>query len=110
MAVILGHTIAALMERFQTEQQAQRQRERVIDAALWQLSYLATDQEKARARRAAREVIRRLDGSADKEELQASAEEVVRPIQEAVEKRLLKERVLQWQFSNSPGLRPSWTH
>ena len=31
MAVILGHTIAALLERFQAEEEAQKQRERAID-------------------------------------------------------------------------------
>ena len=105
MAVILGHTITALLERFQAEEEVQKQRERVIDGALWRLSCFATDQEKARAIRAAREVIRQLDEDSDEKELRAAAEEAIWPIQQAIEKRLLKERVLAWAVWQLPRTR-----
>jgi hypothetical protein len=49
MATILGHAIAALVERYNTERQAAENRQEVIDNALRSLSAFATDQEKARA-------------------------------------------------------------
>ena len=105
MAVILAHTITALMEGFQAGEEVQKQRERAIDGALWRLSCFATDQEKARATRAAREAIRQLNENADEKELRASAEEAVRPIQQSIERRLLKERLLQWAIQQLPWAR-----
>lgn len=102
MAMILAHTIAALLERYHAEQQAQKQCQRVIDTVLGRLSFFATDQDKARAKIAAREAIGRLDAGAGESDLQTSVEEAVRPIQQAIERRLLKERVLHWAIQQLP--------
>jgi hypothetical protein len=102
MATILVHTIAALMERFQAERQAQKRRQDIIDRAAWSLSVFATDQEKAQATVAVREAIRRLDADTSEDELLTSAKEAVRPIRQAIERRQLKERVLNWAIQQLP--------
>ena len=102
MATILARTIAALIERYQQERQAQKQRQRVIEDVLNRLSFFATEQEKSRATIVAREAIRRLGTDAEETELRMSAEEAVRPIQQAAEKRLLKERLLRWAIQQLP--------
>ena len=48
MATILARTIAALIERYQEEQRAQKQRQRVIDDAIIPVSFFATEQERQR--------------------------------------------------------------
>lgn len=102
LATILAHTIAALMERFQAERQAQKCRQQITDRAIWSISVFATDQEKARATVAVREAVRRLDASAGETELLTSAQEAIQPIQQAIEKRLIKERVLNWAIQQLP--------
>jgi len=102
MATILAHTIAALMERFQAERQAQKCRQQIIERALWSASVFATDQEKARATVAVREAVGRLDADASEDELLTLAKEAVRPIQQAIERRRSKERVLNWAIQQLP--------
>ena len=102
MATILAHTIAALMERYQAERQAQKRRQEIIDRALWSVSVFATDQEKARAIVAVREAVRRLDADASESELLTSAQEAIRPINQVIERRRLKERVLNWAIQQLP--------
>ncbi len=102
MATILAHTIAALMERFQAERQAQKRRQEIIDRAAWSVSVFATDQEKVRATVAVREAVSRLDADSSEGELLTSAQEAVRPIQQAIERRRLKERVLNWAIQQLP--------
>jgi excisionase family DNA binding protein len=102
MATILAHTIAALIERFQAERQAQKRRQQIIERALWSVSVFATEQEKARAAVAVREAVRGLDADASESELLTSAQEAVRPIQQAIERRLIKERVLNWAIQQLP--------
>jgi hypothetical protein len=102
MATILAHTIAALMERYQAERQVQKRRQEIIERAAWSVSVFATDQEKAQATVAVREAIRRLDADASESELLTSAKEAIQPIQQAIERRLIKERVLNWAIQQLP--------
>ncbi len=102
MATILGHTIAALVERFNTERQAAESRQELIDSALWNLSAFATEQEKARATLAVREAVRRLDAIASETELLMSTQEALRPINQAIEKRRKEERILNWAIGQLP--------
>ncbi len=102
MVTILARTIAALIEVYQQKRRAQKQRLRVIDDAINSLSFFATEQERGSATIAAREAIRRLSTDAEETELRMSAEEAARPIQQAVEKRLLKERLLRWAIHQLP--------
>jgi hypothetical protein len=102
MVTILARTIAALIECYHGERQAQKQRQRVIEDALSRLSFLATELEKDRATIAAREAIRQLNTDVGETELRMAAEEAVRPIQRAVEKRLMKERLLRWAIQQLP--------
>lgn len=105
MAMLLAHTIAALMERYDAERKAQEQRQRAIDRALWGLSGFATDEERARATIAVREAIRRLDADASESEVLTSTQDAIRPIQQAIERRLLRERVLNWAVQQLPWSR-----
>ena len=102
MAMLLAHTIAALIERYDAERKAQEQRQQAIDRALWSLSAFATEEEKARAAVAVREAIRRLDADASETELLTSTQDAIRPVQQAIERRLLKQRVLNWGVQQLP--------
>ena len=102
MMTILVRTMAALIERYQQERKAQKQRQRVIDDAINGLGFFATEQERGRATIAVRQAIRRLDADVGESELRMVAEDAVRPIRQAVEKRLLKERLLRWAVWQLP--------
>ena len=102
MVTILSRAITVLVERYQEEGRARKQRQQVIDDVVGRLSLFATDQEKSRAMMAARQAVRKLETNAEETELRMSTEEAVRPIQQAVEKRLLKERLLRWAVHQLP--------
>jgi excisionase family DNA binding protein len=102
MATILGHAIAALVERYNTERQAAENRQEVIDNALRSLSAFATDQEKARAAIAVREAVRRLGAIASETELLMSTREALRPVNQAIEKRRKEARILNWAIGQLP--------
>lgn len=102
MATILVRTIAALIERYEQERKAQKQRQGIIDDAINGVSFLATAQERVRATIAVRQAIPRLDADVGESELRVAAEDAVRPIRRAVEKRLLKERLLRWAVQQLP--------
>ena len=102
MGTILTHTVAALAERFNAERQAQERRKGAIDRTLWSLSAFATHEEKARATVAVREAVRGLDANADDAEILTSTREALWPVQRAVERRLLQDRVLDWAVLQLP--------
>jgi len=105
MVMILARTIAAVIERYHMEQRARKQRQSAIEDAICKLGLFATEQEKARATVAAREAIHQLDVDAGEGELRMLAEEAVQPIREAVERRLLRERLLKWAIQQLPWCR-----
>jgi len=96
MIQILGHAIVAVVERFTAERQARDRRNRIVEDALRRLSFFATDSERAQAAAAIRESLAHLPGDAEEFEVRAAAEEGVRPMRQAVEKRLLDERLTEW--------------
>jgi excisionase family DNA binding protein len=102
MVTILSGTMAAIIERCHQERQAQKRREGVIEDALARLGFFATAQEKARATAAARRAIRHLDADVRESEMLTLAEEAVQPIRRGVERRLLKERLLNWAAQQLP--------
>lgn len=93
MIEIVGCAIAAVIERLTSERQACDRRNRIAEGALRRLSFYATDTERARAAAAIRESLSRLPSDAQEFEVRATAEEAVSPVCQAVEKRLLDERL-----------------
>ena len=102
MVTILVLTIAALAERYRTERQAEDSRQSVIDRARWHLAAGATEQEKASAAIAVREAVRRQPANASEAEMWTSTQEALRPINQVVEKRRQKERILAWAIAQLP--------
>jgi excisionase family DNA binding protein len=102
MVTILALTIAALTERYRAERQAQENRQSIIDRACWRLAAGATEQEKARTTVAVREAVRRLPANAGEAELSMSAQDALRPINQAIERRRQKERILGWAMAQLP--------
>jgi excisionase family DNA binding protein len=102
MAVVLSRTIAVIIERYHQERQVQKRREEVIEDALTRLGFFATAQEKSRATIAARDAISQRDTDVSGSEMLTSVDEAVQPIRQAVENRLLKERLLKWAIQQLP--------
>ncbi|HEV2495231.1 MAG TPA: helix-turn-helix domain-containing protein [Terriglobia bacterium] len=101
MTRIVGHAVVAIVERFTAQRQARERRNRIVEDALRNLSYWATDAERAQAAAAIRESLSRLPGDAAEFEVRAAAEGAVRPLRQAVEKRLLDERLTAWAVRQS---------
>ena len=102
MVTILTRTMAVLVERYHAQRTEQKRRQHAITSAVSKLPFYATDDDEARAAVAAREAIRRLGTDTDEAHLRISAEEAVRPIQRAVERRRLKDHLLQWAVQQLP--------
>lgn len=96
MIRIVGHKIAVVVERFTAERQAHERRKRIVESALWRLSCFATDAERAHALAAIRESLSRLPTDAQEFEVRAAAEAAVRPVCQAVAKRQLDQRLIEW--------------
>lgn len=102
MATILGHTIAALVERYNREQQVTENRRNIIENALRNLSAFATEEERSRASVAISEAVQRLEVAASENEVLISIREALRPINQAIEKRRKEERILNWATAQLP--------
>lgn len=102
MAEILARTLEALVEPLKVERDAQERRQEVTRRALWSLAYNATEEEKARATAAIRDALRLLDRQSDETEMRMAAQKAVKPVCQAVEKRLLDARLLDWAIIQLP--------
>jgi len=102
MAMVLARAAAACIEPMIMERDAKRERERRIELALWSLPAFATDAEKAEAAAAAREALSRLPYSAQDLELRSAAEKAIEPVRRKVARRLMTERVLNWNVLQLP--------
>ncbi|HLY60001.1 MAG TPA: hypothetical protein VKV95_04475 [Terriglobia bacterium] len=96
MAAILARGLAALVEPLKAERDAQARRQSITKQVLWNLTNSATEAEKVRAGAAIREALKRLDLSATDCEIRVAADEAIKQIRQAVEKRELDVRILKW--------------
>ena len=96
MMRIVGHALVAVVERFSADRQARERRNRIVEDALRRLSFYATDAERTQAAAAIRESLSHLPDDAEEFEVRAAAGEAVRPVYQAVEKRLLDKRLIEW--------------
>ena len=99
---LLAETTTALIAPWQAEREAHQERERATRQALSGLSAFTTDAERARAAASVRKVVENLSRQAEAFEIRAAAAEAVRPIRQAVEKRLLTERLITWALQELP--------
>ena len=102
MATILKRSLESLAEPFQRQQQAQEKRNRMMQYALMKLPYSATEAERVRVTAAIRDALRRLDDDADECEMRVAAQEAMQPLCQAIEKRLLDERLIEWAIRELP--------
>ena len=105
MATILTRNLKVLIEPFQRDREAQENRQQVMEQALRGLSYSATEAERVRVMVTIRDALRRLDDNADECEMRVAAQEAIQPLCQAVEKRLLDERVIEWAVFELPWSR-----
>lgn len=96
MPVIVDHSISALVEPILAARKAAKRRQEAVERALWSLSAFATNSEKAQAAVAARNAVSALPPEATEVEVRAAAEEAITPVQLAIEKRLLNQRLMSW--------------
>jgi excisionase family DNA binding protein len=102
MGAIIDHSLEALAEPFRVERDAQEMRQRLTERALKNLPCSATEAERMRAAAAIRKALLAFDGSADKCEMHIAAEEAVRPIRQATERRALEEQLISWAIRALP--------
>lgn len=102
MPRILAEAVAGLIAPWEAERKAQEEREKATRQTLSALSVFATDAERARARAAIRKALETLPTNAEDFEICAVAKEVVQPIKQAVEKRLLDEQLIEWAVRELP--------
>jgi hypothetical protein len=102
MATILKHSLESLAEPLQRQQQAQEKRQRVTNYALRSLPYSATEAERVRVTTAIRDVLRPLGVDADECEMRVAVQEAIQPLCQAIEKRLLDERLIEWAVRELP--------
>jgi excisionase family DNA binding protein len=102
MTEIVTHAIAALVGPYSAQRQARERRDRIVEDTLRRLSYLATEAERVRATVAIRDAFRRFETFEDVCEMRVAAQEAVEPVRQAVEKRLLDERLIKWAVSELP--------
>lgn len=102
MPAIIVRILQALIEPLQVEREAQETRQEITRRALWKLPAFATDQEKGRATAAVREALRRFDSHPDESEMRLAVEDAIQPACQAVEWRLLCERLPTWGVSRLP--------
>ena len=103
MSAILAQSVEALLEPMIATRTRQQQRQSIADRTVWGLSlFAATNSEKAQASEAIRKALAAQPDDASDVELDAAAEEAVRPIQKVAERRLLDTRMLNWAISQLP--------
>jgi len=105
MVAIIARSVEALVERFRTDRDAQERRRTLTEEALRSLPFPSTEAEKVRATAAIREALRRFDNSSDVCEMRVAAQEAVQPVRQAVGKRLLNAKLLQWAILELPWSR-----
>jgi excisionase family DNA binding protein len=105
MATILKRSLESMAEPFQRQQQAQEKRRRVIQNALSDLPYSATEAERVRAAATIRDALRGLDDDTDECEMRVAAQEAMQPLRQVIEKRLLDERLTEWAVRELPWSR-----
>ena len=102
MAAIIARTLEALVEPLKAEREAQERRQRLADEALRSLPYSATEAEKVKATAAIREALRRFDNFADVCEIRVAAQEAVQALRQAIERRQLEARLINWALRQLP--------
>ncbi|HEV2378379.1 MAG TPA: helix-turn-helix domain-containing protein [Terriglobia bacterium] len=105
MPAIVARTLAALVEPLQAERDAQERRQKLTEEALRSLPYSATEAEKVRARTVIEEVLRHLDHLADVCKMRTAVTEAIQPARQAIERRLLDERLITWALRQLPWSR-----
>ena len=106
MADIIARSLQALVETLKAERDAQERRQRLTNEALWSLPYSATDAEKVKAAAAIRQALARFDNSADVSEMRVASKEAAQPIRQAIERRQLDGRLVNWALRSLPA---GWT-
>jgi len=102
MPTILKHRLESLAEPFRRQQQAQEKRNRIMQYALLNLPYSATEAERVRVTAVIRDALRRLDDDADECEMRVAAQEAIQPLCQTIDKRLLDERLIGWAMYELP--------
>ena len=105
MATNLKRSLESLAEPFQRQQQAQEKRNRIMQYALLKLPYSATEAERVRITAAIRDALRCLDDDADECEMRVAAQEAMQPLCQAIKKRSLDERLIEWAVYELPWSR-----
>ena len=102
MPAIIARSLEALVEPLKTERDAQERRQRVTQRALWSLPSSATEAERVKATAAIRAALEDCDPGADESEMRVAAEEAIKPIKQAVERRALEMKLLNWALNELP--------
>ena len=102
MDAIVARNLKALVEPFRVERDTQERRQRLTERTLWSLPYYATEAERARATIAVREALQESDAFADECEMRVTAEEAVRRVRQAIERRMLDARLINWAIGKLP--------
>ncbi|HEV2177396.1 MAG TPA: excisionase family DNA-binding protein [Terriglobia bacterium] len=103
MSTILAHTLDALVEPLQAERKTQATRQSLTERALWNLPLGVTEAERVRARAAVREALGRFNGLATEAEMRVAAEEAIQPVRQAIERRNLEARLMNWAIWQLPS-------
>lgn len=102
MMDVITQTIADVAAPWYAEHIWNEKLQETAQRALRSLPYGTTDAERARASAAIREALGGVPRNAEKFELKVAADEAVRPIRQAVEKRCLDERLTTWAVRELP--------
>jgi hypothetical protein len=102
MAAIIARSLEALVQPFRAARDAQECRQKLTTEALWSLPFSATEGEKFKATAAIRDALARFDCSADESEMRVAAREAVQPFRQAVERRRLESKLLEWAIRELP--------
>jgi hypothetical protein len=105
MAAIIARSLQALAEPIRADRDAQERRQKLTNEALWSLPFSASEAEKIKATAAIREALRRFGNFADVCEMRVAAQEAIQPVRQAVGKRLLDAKLLQWAILELPWSR-----
>lgn len=102
MKAILSRNLSALIEPFQRQREAQEAQQRVMQYALIKLPYSTTEAERVRVTAVIRDALRHIDDNADESEMRVAAQEAMQPLCQAIEKRLLDEKLIDWAVRELP--------
>lgn len=102
MGAIIVRTLEALVEPLRAARDTQERRQRLTEDALRSLHFMATEPDKVQAAVAIREALRRFDDSTGVYEMRVAAQEAVRPISQAIARRMLDARLINWAISELP--------